>query len=297
MENRFKSGFVSIIGKPNVGKSTILNAILAKKVAIVSSKPETTRDNIMGVLTTKEAQAVFIDTPGIHKPHQLLGSLMVKKAESSIFDADLLLFILELTSGIREDDRIILERVKESGKPAVAVINKIDMVSKAGILPLIDGLRASYGFLDFIPISAVKGDGLDILKQKIFEYLPFGEKYFPDSQITDKDDTFLAAEIIREKALALTRHEVPHAIAVVVDRMSLRDIKDILDIDATIYVERDSQKGILVGRKGDMAKQISTLSRQDLEKRFGKKVFLRIWVKVLKNWRKDPNSLKMLGLA
>jgi GTP-binding protein Era len=297
MTDSFKSGFIGIIGKSNVGKSTILNTLLKKKIAIVSKKPETTRDTIIGIMTTKTEQAVFIDTPGIHKPHLLLGKLMVKKAKSTLSDADLLLFVVELTTGLREEDYLIIDLIKESKKQTLAVINKIDIVSKSKMLPIIDELKDLYNFLDFIPISALKGDGLVLLKDKILKYLPCGEKYYPDSQIADKDEKFQTAEIIREKALELTRHEVPHSIAVVVENMSERKDKEILDIDATIYVERDSQKAILIGHKGIMAKEISTLSRLELEEKFGKKVFLRIWVKVLKNWRKDPGSLKKLGIA
>lgn len=293
----FKSGFVVIAGKPNVGKSTLLNSLLNKKIAIVSSKPETTRDNIKGILTTDNTQAVFIDTPGIHKPHLLLGRLMVTKAKSSLFDADLLLFMVEPTSGLREEDYQIIELIKDSKKPAIVIINKIDLTSKGKILPLIDELKNQYEFLDFIPISALKKENIELLKENMLKYLPEGEKYYPDSQITDKDDSFQTAEIIREKILLLTREEIPHSIAVVVDNMAQREDKEIIDIEATIYVERESQKGIIIGRKGEMAKEISTLSRKELEEKFGKKVFLRTWVKVLKNWRKDERSLKRLGVG
>jgi GTP-binding protein Era len=296
MTEGFSSGFVAIIGKPNVGKSTILNYLIRRKVAIVSEKPETTRDNIQGILTSKEAQAVFIDTPGIHKPHLLLAKAMVKKAKSSLLDADLLLFVTELTSGLRDDDLLIAGLIKEVKKTSIALINKVDAASKSRVLPVIEELSKLHSFADIIPVSALKGDNMDVLEGKIFEYLPKGEKYYPDDQITDKDEMFRAAEMIREKALSLTREEVPHSIAVKIEKFCHREDKEILDIDATIYVERDSQKGIIVGRKGEMAKKIATLSRIDLQEQFGKQVFLRLCVKVLKNWIKDPLSLKMLGI-
>jgi len=296
LTEKFRSGFVAIIGKPNVGKSTLLNSILNAKVTIVSEKPETTRDNIKGILTTSTSQAIFIDTPGIHKPHLLLGKMMVKKASSTLLDVDLLLFMVELTSGISSKDRLIVDMIRESGKPAIALINKVDARSKSKILPIIAELKSLHDFIDFIPISALNGDNLQILKHKICENLPDNEKYYPDSQITDKDDRFQASEIIREKVLALTREEVPHSIAVVIDKLSQQGGKEILDIEATIYVERDSQKGIVIGKKGDMAKKISAQSRKDLRDKFGQKVSLRIWVKVLKNWRKDIRSIKRLGM-
>lgn len=296
MTEKFRSGFVAIIGKPNVGKSTLLNSILNAKVTIVSEKPETTRDNIKGILTTSSSQAIFIDTPGIHRPHLLLGKMMVRKASSTLLDVDLLLFMVELTSGISSKDRLIVDMIRESGKPAIALINKVDARSKSKILPIIAELKSLYDFIDFIPISALNGDNLQILKHEICENLPDKEKYYPDSQITDKDDRFQTSEIIREKVLALTREEVPHSIAVVIDKLSQQAGKEILDIEATIYVERDSQKGIVIGKKGDMAKKISAQSRKDLRDKFGQKVSLRIWVKVLKNWRKDIRSIKRLGM-
>lgn len=297
MVQRIKSGFVAIIGKPNVGKSTILNKLLRQKLAIVSEKPETTRDNIQGILTTAEAQAVFIDTPGIHRPHLLLGKNMVKKAKSSLFDADLLLFVVELTTGLSNEDFLIIDLIKEAKKPTLLLINKIDLVSKGRILPLIDEIKEYYNFLDFIPLSALKGDNIQLVKEKVLENLPPGEKYYPDEQITDKDEIFQTEEIIREKILSCTRKEVPHSVTVRVEKFSLRQYKDIIDIEAVVYVERDSQKGIVVGKKGNMAKRIATLSREELEEKFKKKIFLRLWVKVLKNWRKDPKSLKLLGLG
>jgi len=292
----FKSGFVAIIGKPNVGKSTILNAFLRQKIAIVSEKPETTRDNIQGILTTEQAQIIFVDTPGIHRPHLLLGKSMVKKAKSSLLDTDLLLFVIDLASGLRSEDFLIIDLIRDVGKPAIAVINKIDRVSKKNILPIIDELKNRYGFLDFIPISAIEDDNIELLKGKILENLQAGEVYYPDGQVTDKNEIFQTSEIIREKVLSNTRQEVPHSVAVKIEKFSHRQDKDILDIEAIIYVERDSQKGIVVGKKGSMTKTIAVSSRQELEEIFKKKVFLQVWVKVLKDWRKDPKMIRFLEI-
>lgn len=280
-----------------MGKSTILNAILSHHLAIVSEKPETTRDNILGILNKNGVQAIFIDTPGIHKPRFLLGKNMVMRAKSSLFDADLVLFVADVTGGFRDDDYRIVELLKESKKPAILAINKIDLRSKSAVLPIIDEIRSLYDFLEIIPISALAKDDIDLLVDKIIANLSEGDHYYPDSQLTDKSESFRAAELIREKALSLTRDEVPHAIAVMIDKFQKRPGKSLYDIEATIYVERDSQKGIIVGRKGAMAKEIGTHSRKEIEQMLGKKVFLRIWVKVLKNWRKDIRALKQLGMA
>jgi len=294
--DQYKSGFVVIIGKPNVGKSTLLNVFLDQKLAIVSNKPETTRDSILGILTTENRQAIFVDTPGIHKPRQLLGRLMVNKASNSLLDADIIIFLVEMTSGVSSADRIILEKIQEAKKPAIVALNKIDIAKKSKLLPVIDELRGEYAFSDFIPISALSGYNIKLLKDRIFDLLPVGNKYYPDKQVTDKSDTFLSAEIIREKVLMLTREEVPHSVAVIIEKFSKREKKDILDIDATIYVERESQKAIIVGQKGSMAKEIASLSRIELEEKLNIKVFMQLWVKVLKNWRKNALSLKKLGI-
>lgn len=296
MASHYKSGFVVIIGKPNAGKSTLINSFLNKKIAIVSNKPETTRDNIQGIVTSDEGQVIFIDTPGIHKPHLLLGRIMVNKASNSILAADAIIFIADAASGLSEADYIIVERIKESQKPAIVAINKIDAVSKSKILPIIDRLKDEYPFKDFIPISALKHENLGLLQKSVINMLPKGVKLYGNGEITDKDEVFITSEIIREKALALTKEEVPHSLAVVVETFSKRVENGILDISAVIYVERDSQKGILIGQKGSMIKEISTLSRKELEERFKGKVFLRVLVKVLKNWRRSELALKRLGI-
>ena len=292
----FKSGFVAILGKPNVGKSTVLNWFFGEKIAIVSAKPETTRDNVHGILTTKDAQAIFIDTPGIHKAHLRLGKEMVKRAKSSLSGADFLLVVVDAASGIEEDDERLFDFVSESNIPSIALLNKVDIMKRSKLLPMIEDLSTSYRFLDIIPISALRGDNMQVLKEKVLENLPVGDKYYPDDQIMDKDITFRVSEIIREKALGLTRKEVPHAIAVLVEEMLPREDKDIIYIKAWIYVERPSQKAIVIGHNGNMIKQIGTLAREEIEYLLKKKIFLDLWVKVLKNWRKDPRAIKMLGL-
>lgn len=296
MTKKHKFGFVAIVGKPNAGKSTLLNTFLSRKIAIVSNRPETTRDNIRGVFTAEDGQAVFIDTPGIHKPHQLLGKIMVNKASDSLLSADLILFIVDMASGLSDADYLILSKIKEAKSKAIAVLNKIDIIRKSKILPVIDMLRNEYPFDEFIPVSALSGDNAPLLRDKVFAILPAGKNCYPASQITDKGDIFFAAEAIREKVLLLTREEVPHSAAVVIEKFLSREEKAILDIDATIYVERESQKSIVVGRRGSLAKEIATLSRVELEDMFKKKVFLQLWVRVIKNWRKDGPALRRLGI-
>jgi len=294
--SHYKTGFVAIIGKPNAGKSTLINSFLDKKIAIVSSKPETTRDSIQGIVTTDEGQVIFVDTPGIHKPHLLLGRIMVNKASNSMLGADAVVFITDASSGLSEADYIIVERIKEAQKPTIVAINKIDAVSKSKILPIIDRLKDEYPFKDFIPISALRHENLELLQKSVIDMIPEGVKLYNNGEITDKDDVFISSEIIREKALSLTKEEVPHSLAVVVENFSKRSENGILDISAVIYVERDSQKGILIGQKGSMIKEISTLSRKELEERFGEKIFLTVLVKVLKNWRRSEHALKRLGI-
>ena len=296
MTSHYKTGFVAIIGKPNAGKSTLINSFLDKKIAIVSSKPETTRDSIQGIVTTDEGQVIFVDTPGIHKPHLLLGRIMVNKASNSMLGADAVVFITDASSGLSEADYIIVERIKEAQKPTIVAINKIDAVSKSKILPIIDRLKDEYPFKDFIPISALRHENLELLQKSVIDMIPEGVKLYNNGEITDKDDVFISSEIIREKALSLTKEEVPHSLAVVIENFSKRSEEGILDISAVIYVERDSQKGILIGQKGSMIKEISTLSRKELEERFGEKIFLTVLVKVLKNWRRSEHALKRLGI-
>ena len=292
----FKSGFVAIIGRPNVGKSTVLNRLVGEKVAIVTQKPETTRNKIQGILTRDDAQVVFIDTPGIHKPTNLLGKQITQVAKDVLIEADLIVFILDVTKGITSEDMIIFNLVKAAKKPAILLINKIDLRSKSLALPLIEEGARLYDFRDIIPTSAANGDNMDALLKKVIEYLPEGPKYFPDSQFTDKTEQFMVGEMIREKALELTHEEVPHSVAVLIEEFTERP-KKLVYIRAVIYVERHSQKKILVGHKGQMLKSIGESARRDIQKFLNRHAYLELWVKVHENWRKDPNALKMFGYA
>ena len=291
----FKSGYVAIIGKPNVGKSTILNYLVGEKVAIVTKKPETTRDKILGILTREDAQIILLDTPGIHKPRNLLGKNMTRLAKESLLEVDLVVFVLDLTSGITDEDEIIFNLLRDSKKPSILLVNKVDLVSKSLALPLIDEASKIYDFKEIIPASATKGDNMDTLLNKIIEYLPEGPKYFSEEQFTDKTERFMVGEIVREKALELTREEIPYSIAVLVEEFKERAKKKLIYIRATIFVEKDSQKKILIGHKGQMLKVIGEAARKDIEKFLGKHVYLDLWVKVYENWRKDPQALKVLG--
>lgn len=293
----FKSGYVAIIGKPNVGKSAVLNYLVGEKVAIVTEKPETTRDKILGILTREDVQVVFVDTPGIHKPRNLLGKHMTRIAKESLLEVDLIVFILDITSGITNEDEIIFNLLKDARKPAILLINKVDLVSKSLALPLIDEASKIYEFKEIIPTSATKGDNMDVLLKKVIEYLPQGPKYFSDEQLTDKTERFLVGELIREKALELTWEEIPHSIAVLVEEFKERPKKKLIYIRATIFVERHSQKKIVIGHKGQMLKNIGEAARKDIEDFLKKRIYLDLWVKVNENWRKDPQALKMLGYA
>ncbi|MDD4879007.1 MAG: GTPase Era [Candidatus Omnitrophica bacterium] len=292
----FKSGFVAIIGRPNVGKSTVLNRLVGEKIAIVTQKPETTRNKIQGILTRPEAQVVFVDTPGIHKPKNLLGKQITQVAKDVLLEVDLIVFILDVTKGITPEDMIIFNLVKAAKKPAILLINKIDLRSKSLALPLIEDGARLYDFKEIIPTSAANGDNMDVLLKKVIEYLPEGPKYFPDGQFTDRTERFMAGEIIREKALEMTHEEVPHSVAVLIEEFTERPRK-LVYIRAVIYVERHSQKKILVGHKGQMLKAIGETARREIQKLLDRHAYLELWVKVHENWRKDPNALKMLGYA
>lgn len=293
----FKAGKVTIIGRPNVGKSTLLNALANEKVSIISEKPETTRDNIQGVLSTKDYQIVFVDTPGLHKPKNMLGKTMVRKASSSIMDVDLILVMIDCQKGMTRDDLNILSLLKGIKAKVFLIINKIDKINKLHILPMIEN-AIQYNFAEIIPISAIKKNGTDLLLKKILEYLPEGFPIFPEDQLSDKDHSFMAREIIREKVLEFAYQEVPHSIAVRIEEFQEKKDKlnnDLVYIKAVIYVERESQKSIVIGKDGLFLKKIGESSRKELETILEKKVFLDLWVKVLENWRKDPFKLKKLG--
>ena len=290
----FKSGFVSIIGRPNAGKSTLLNSILGEKVVIVSEKPQTTRNKIRGIKNMENAQIIFLDTPGIHKAKGHLNEFMVKEAMSALEDMDIIIYLVEATGKIK-DELFIIESLKRVRCPVLLGINKIDMVRKDSILPLMDEYSSLYPFREIIPLSARKGEGMDELFRCIVELLPEGPKYFTEDILTDQTERFVVAEIVREKIFELTREEIPYSTAVIVERFKENPGKRIISISATINVERDSQKGIIIGKGGAMLKEIGTRARIDIERLLGTKVYLELFVRVRKDWTKDAKSLKEFG--
>jgi GTPase len=290
----FKSGFVSIVGRPNVGKSTLLNHIVGQKIAIMSNKPQTTRNKITAVYTTEQGQVIFLDTPGIHKPKSKLGDYMVAVAENTLNEVDLVLFVIDATEKRGPGDDYIIERLKQVKTPVFLVINKIDKVHPEELLPIIDEYRKLYEFKQIIPISALEGNNTGPLIQAIFDEMEEGPMYYPPDQVTDHPERFIVAELIREKVLHLTREEVPHSIAVTVEEMKRGENGKTLYIYAAIYVERDSQKGILIGERGQMLKEIGRRARLDIE-RLGDKVYLELWVKVKKDWRNQERMLRNFG--
>ncbi len=293
----FKSGFVSIIGRPNVGKSTLINHILGQKIAIMSDKPQTTRNKIHGVYTTNEEQVVFIDTPGIHKPKHKLGDFMTRIAQDTLNEVDIILFLINAEEGFGRGDQFIMDRLQNVDSPIFLVINKIDKVHPDELLPIIEQYREKVDFAEIVPISALNGNNVNTLMDQIKKYLEEGPQYYPEDQVTDHPERFVVAELIREKVLHLTREEVPHSVAVVIDQMKQREGGNMVDIQATIVVERSSQKGILIGKQGGMLKKIGSLARQDIEHLLGSKVFLELWVKVQKDWRNRPFNLRDFGFS
>ncbi len=291
-----KSAFIAIIGRPNVGKSSILNKLLGQKVAIVSSKPQTTRTRIMGVLTEGKDQLVFLDTPGMHKPKNSLGDYMVRSINESVAGVDACLLVTEAGQEIRENERMLIEKVKKLDLPCVLAINKTDTINdKEVILEQIINYSKEMDFDAIVPVSAETGSKLDELKEELKKFTSEGGHLFPDDTLTDQPEKVLAAEMIREKILRLTEKEIPHGTAVVIERMKMRDDKNLMDIDATIYCERDTHKGILIGKKGAMLKKISTYARQDMENFFGCKVNLKTWIKVKEDWRNKENLMRIFG--
>lgn len=291
-----KSAFIAIIGRPNVGKSSILNKLLGQKVAIVSSKPQTTRTRIMGVLTEGKDQLVFLDTPGMHKPKNSLGDYMVRSINESVAGVDACLLVTEAGQEIRENERMLIEKVKKLDLPCVLAINKTDTINdKEVILEQIIKYSKEMDFDAIVPVSAETGSKLDELKEELKKFTSKGGHFFPDDTLTDQPEKVLAAEMIREKILRLTEKEIPHGTAVVIERMKMRDDKNLMDIDATIYCERDTHKGILIGKKGAMLKKISTYARQDMENFFGCKVNLKTWIKVKEDWRNKENLMRSFG--
>ncbi|WP_125152555.1 GTPase Era [Clostridium rectalis] len=290
----FKSGFVTIIGRPNVGKSTLLNTIMEEKLSIVSSKPQTTRNNIQTILTGEDYQLVFVDTPGIHKPRHKLGEYMVKIAEDSLKEVDVVLFLTTPDMEIGKGDRYILEQLQRANIPVFLVVNKIDENQNERVAETLKNYSEEFNFLECIPISAVKGKNVDQLINLIKENLPEGPKYYPEDMITDQQERFIVSEIIREKALRLLKEEVPHGIAVEILSMKQNE-KGIYQISANMLCEKDSHKGIIIGKNGNMLKKISKYARQDIEEFLQTKIFLEVWVKVKKDWRDSSNLLKELG--
>ena len=289
MRTGFVSGFVSILGRPSAGKSTLLNALLGQKLAIVSSRPQTTRSSIQGVLNLPGAQIVFIDTPGIHKSDSLLNKRMMDTVRAHA-EADVVLFLVDALAPFSQADSEAVDLIKKISAPVLAIFNKTDALrDKPKLLELIERYRALHDFAEYIPISALAGEGLDVLRAEIVKRLPEGPPLYPEDHLTDQPERFLAAEILREKVLDLTRQEVPHAVAVMIE--SWEDGDRLLRIAASIYVERQGQKAILIGSGGALLKKIGTFARQELEKVFGKKVFLQTFVKVRPRWREDPEFL------
>ncbi len=294
-ENNFKSGFVSIIGRPNVGKSTLLNSILGQKVSIVSDKPQTTRNRILGVKTLPGTQVIFIDTPGIHKPKHKLNQFMVKTAINTLNEVDIVLFMTEAGESIGGGDRYIMEILGETKKPVFLLINKIDMVQKGTLLPLIDEFSRRCKFEEIFPVSALHGDNIAELEETIMRRLPEGPQYFPEDAVTDQPMRFIAAELVREKIFQLTYEEIPYSVAVGIEEFREDNEKKVVFIRAVIFVDKDSQKGIIIGKGGTMLKKVGQLAREELEAIMGVKVFLELWVKVKSGWRSDDMVLRMLG--
>ncbi len=293
MTNQFKSGFITIVGRPNVGKSTFLNQAIGEKVSIISDKIQTTRTRIQGILTTDDAQLVFIDTPGVHKPKHRLGDYMVDASMRTLHDADVVMFFINANEGYGKGDQYIIERLKNLHQPIYLVINKVDLINPNDLFPLINQYKDKCDFEEIIPISALNGNNVEKLLEMVKEHIPEGPKYFDDEQITDHSTRFMVSELIREKVLHHTEEEIPHSVNVVVE--SFKEESDRTHINATIIIERDSQKGIIIGKQGSMLKKIGSEARKDIEELIDDKVYLELWVKVQKDWRNKEVMLKQYG--
>jgi GTPase len=292
MANTFKSGFVAVIGRPNAGKSTLVNTLVGRKVSIVSPRPQTTRNRIQGIINRKNAQIVLVDTPGIHKPDSVLNRQMMDEVTQAIEGIDILTLIMDATADFGPGDRFTIDFVRRFKGPSFLLLNKIDRMRKQHLLPLIDKVRKEFEFTEIFPVSAVRGEGCEDVVKSWISHLPEGSPLFPADQFTDQPERFLAAEIVREKAILATKDEVPHAIAVLVD--SFDETEKLIRIRATIYVERDGQKGILVGKGGETMKKIGTEARKELEEILGAHVFLETFVKVQPNWRQNALLVRQL---
>jgi len=294
-EKKYKSGFVTLIGRPNVGKSTLMNQLIGQKIAITSNKPQTTRNRIQTVYTEEQGQIIFLDTPGIHQAKNKLGEFMVNIAERTINEVDVILWLVEPSTFIGAGEQHIIEKLNKSKTPVILVINKIDMVKKGEILTFIEAYKDKCNFAEIVPVSALKGENKQQLIDVIFKYLPNGPMYFDEDTVTDQPERQIVAELIREKALRLLSDEIPHGIAVTIERMKERPDGKVIDIDATIICERDSHKGIIIGKQGAMLKNIGMKARVEIENLLDTKVFLQLWVKVKKEWRDSDFLIKNYG--
>lgn len=291
----FKSGFITIVGRPNVGKSTFMNHVLGQKVAIMSDKPQTTRNKIQGVYTTETAQMIFIDTPGIHKPKHQLGEHMMRVAKRTLRETEVILFVVNATEKKGPGDEFVINMIRDTDTPVILVINKIDLIHPDELPEIIERYTTDFEFSDVVPISALQGTNTDQLLDVIESHLEEGPMYYPKDRITDHPEHFIVSELIREKILLLTEQEIPHSIGVEVTKMKRENDGEKVKVEATIYVERDSQKGMVIGKGGKMLKRVGTLARKDIEALLGDKVYLELWVKVQKDWRNKPQFIRSLG--
>ena len=295
MKENFKSGFVAIIGRPNVGKSTLMNHLIGQKIAITSKKPQTTRNKIQTVYTCEDGQIIFLDTPGIHKAKNKLGEYMVNVAEQTLKDVDVILWLVEPTTYIGAGEKHIAEQLQKTSLPVILVINKVDTVKKEDILQVIDNYRKLYDFAEIIPASALRGQNTKDIVNSLFKYMPYGPMFYDEDTVTDQPQRQIVAEIIREKALHALDEEIPHGIAVTIEKMRERKGQHIVDIEATIICERDSHKGIIIGKQGSMLNKIGSNARFEIEKMLEERVNLKIWVKVKKDWRDSDTLMKNFG--
>jgi GTP-binding protein Era len=292
----FRSGYIAIIGRPNVGKSTLLNQILGEKVAIVSPRPQTTRNRITGIRTTETSQIIFLDTPGIHRGHSLINRRMVDTALQALDEVDGVIWLLDAHDKVKQEEEQIAETLRGVETPVIILLNKIDLVSKGKLLPLMERCAQLLPGKEIVPVSALKGEGVPILLDIVEKWLPPGEPFFTEGEYTDQTERFLASEIVREKVFLLTREEIPYGVAVTIDEFTEKEEKNLIVIAATIHTERDSHKGILIGKRGAMLKEIGQLAREELEKIFGCRIFLELFIRVDANWTQNPNRLAEMGL-
>jgi len=292
----FRSGYIAIVGRPNVGKSTLLNQILGEKVAIVSPRPQTTRNRITGIRTTETSQIVFLDTPGIHQGHTMINRRLVDTALQTLDEVDGVIWVLDAHDRIKQEEERIAETLSGVETPVLILINKIDLVSKGKLLPLMERCAQLLPEKEIVPVSALKGDGVPIILDIVEKWLPEGEKFFTEGEYTDQTERFLASEIVREKVFLLTRQEIPYGVAVTIDEFTEKEDKNLIVISATIHTERDSHKGILIGKRGAMLKEIGQRAREELEKIFGCRIFLELFIRVDPDWTQNPNLLTEMGL-